>query len=120
MIRSQMLKGTLEGCILEIIRKEPTYAYEISEKLKGYGFGSISEGTIYPVILRLQKHELLQSEIRESVAGPQRKYYSLTEKGCEELNVFVENWKELSGAVEQVMEWGHSDEEKDKTSAEAE
>ena len=42
MIPSQMLKGMLEGCILEIINKNETYAYEISEKLKGYGFGEIS------------------------------------------------------------------------------
>mgnify|MGYP003448991760 CR=1 FL=1 len=56
MIPSQMLKGMLEGCILEIINMQETYAYEISEKLGKYGFGEISEGTIYPIILRLQKN----------------------------------------------------------------
>ena len=61
MIPSQMLKGMLEGCILEIINKQETYAYEISEKLSKYGFGEISEGTIYPIILRLQKNEMISS-----------------------------------------------------------
>ena len=54
MIPSQMLKGLLEGAILKIIQQEETYAYEISKKLNSYGFGEISEGTIYPIILRLQ------------------------------------------------------------------
>ena len=56
MISSQMLKGMLEGCILKIISQKETYAYEISKELENYGFGTISEGTIYPIILRLQKN----------------------------------------------------------------
>ena len=51
MIPSQMLKGTLEGCILAIISKEETYGYEISRQLQEYGFGSIAEGTTYPFLL---------------------------------------------------------------------
>ena len=46
MIPSQMLKGTLEGCILKVISEKETYGYEISESLKEYGFLEISEGTI--------------------------------------------------------------------------
>ena len=45
MIPSQMLKGVLEGCILEIISRQETYGYEIAETLSGYGFGRIAEGT---------------------------------------------------------------------------
>lgn len=78
-----MLKGMLEGCILEIINKQETYAYEISEKLKGYGFGEISEGTVYHIILRLQKNELISATIRGSNSGPKRKYYNLTLKGSD-------------------------------------
>ena len=50
MIPSQMLKGVLEGCILEIISRQETYGYEIAETLSGYGFGRIAEGTIYPLL----------------------------------------------------------------------
>lgn len=50
MIPSQMLKGVLECCILEIISRQETYGYEIAETLSGYGFGRISEGTIYPLL----------------------------------------------------------------------
>ncbi|MEG0520818.1 MAG: PadR family transcriptional regulator, partial [Erysipelotrichaceae bacterium] len=61
MIPSQMLKGILEGCILSIIAQEETYGYEISEKLKAIGFGEISEGTIYPMLLRLTKNEYIEA-----------------------------------------------------------
>lgn len=50
MIPSQMLKGVLEGCILEIISRQETYGYEIAETLSGYGFGRIAEDTIYPLL----------------------------------------------------------------------
>lgn len=45
-----MLKGVLEGCILEIISRQETYGYEIAERLSGNGFGRIAEGTIYPLL----------------------------------------------------------------------
>lgn len=69
MIPSQMLKGTLSGCILAIISREETYGYEIAEKLSGYGFGKIAEGTIYPLLLRLEKTDLSKpSTVRQSLA----------------------------------------------------
>ena len=103
MIPSQMLKGMLEGCILEIINKKETYAYEISEKLKGYGFGEISEGTIYPIILRLQKNEMVIATLRESNSGPKRKYYRLTANGIDSLKQFRINWNELNVAVNNLL-----------------
>lgn len=103
MISSQMLKGLLEGCILEIINKEETYAYEISKKLNAYGFGEISEGTIYPIILRLQKGEMIKAKLNDSNSGPKRKYYRLTEVGKERLKQFNDDWLELSMAVNKLM-----------------
>lgn len=103
MIPSQMLKGLLEGCILEIIRQQETYAYVISSKLAECGFGEISEGTIYPIILRLQKKDLISATTKESESGPARKYYKLTKEGKRELNEFEGNWKELSSAINQLL-----------------
>lgn len=103
MIPSQMLKGVLEGCILEIIQKRETYAYEISKQLEEYGFGMISEGTIYPIILRLQKSELVEATLQDSNSGPKRKYYHLTEKGVSTLNQFKDDWQELEHAVNQLL-----------------
>lgn len=103
MIPSQMLKGTLEGCVLAIISKSETYGYEISEQLKQYGFGKITEGTIYPLLLRLEKNNFIKAVYRESEVGPKRKYYFLTENGKEELISFKESYKELENAVNSLM-----------------
>lgn len=81
MIPSQMLKGTLEGCILGILSQKETYGYEISSQLAAYGFGTIPEGTIYPLLLRLEKNGLVSAAFRPSELGPKRKYYSLTRRG---------------------------------------
>lgn len=58
MSKSQMLKGVLEGCLLAIISKGEIYGYEMIEKLEAYGFTMISEGSIYPVLLRMKKKSL--------------------------------------------------------------
>ncbi|NMD71742.1 PadR family transcriptional regulator [Bacillus sp. DNRA2] len=100
---TQMLKGILDGCLLAIIKEGEIYGYELATKLESYGFLSFSEGTIYPLLLRMQKEGLVSTTLRKSTAGPKRKYYSLTEKGELELNDFIERWEQLSGAVENVL-----------------
>ncbi|GGA22514.1 PadR family transcriptional regulator [Psychrobacillus lasiicapitis] len=79
-IRSQLLKGILDGCVLAVIEKEPVYGYELSRSLQDIGLAEVSEGTIYPVLLRLQKNRLIIGEMMPSQSGPNRKYYSLTQK----------------------------------------
>ena len=103
MIPSQMLKGTLEGCILKVISFDETYGYEISEKLKTYGFTDISEGTIYPLLLRLEKNGLITANYKQSPVGPKRKYFSITQKGIEEMEDFFESFQELSGAINMLF-----------------
>lgn len=104
MIPSQMLKGTLEGCVLAILRQEERYGYEISQNLERYGFGRIPEGTVYPLLLRLEKRGSIAASFRASPEGPQRKYYALTDLGQKELTEFFRNYRELSRAVDQLIE----------------
>lgn len=104
MIPSQMLKGTLESCILKIISRKETYGYEISETLKEYGFSDISEGTIYPMLLRLEKKGLITAEYRESPVGPKRKYFTITAAGREEYQQFYVSWTELSAAIHRLFQ----------------
>ena len=106
MIPSQMLKGTLEGCILKIISHKETYGYEISEKLHDYGFSEISEGTIYPLLLRLEKNGLIKAQYRQSPVGPKRKYFSLLPKGRSEMDAFFKSWVELMDAVNALFQNG--------------
>lgn len=104
MIPSQMLKGTLEGCILAAINQSELYGYEISQRLSEYGFGKIAEGTIYPLLLRLEKNNFITATYRISEVGPKRKYYKLTAEGLEELQQFIRNFQELRSAVEHLLE----------------
>lgn len=53
---TQMLKGILEGCLLSIISEGEIYGYEMTKKLAHYGFDQISEGSIYPILLRMQRN----------------------------------------------------------------
>ncbi len=55
MEKSQLMKGILENCILKILEKDETYGYEIARQLQEYGFSDIKEGTLYPLLLRLEK-----------------------------------------------------------------
>ncbi|PEY38995.1 PadR family transcriptional regulator [Bacillus cereus] len=103
---TQMLKGILDGCILAIIQEGEVYGYELTEKLHSYGFHSFSEGTIYPLLLRMQKEGLVTSVLRESTAGPKRKYYQLSDLGEKELNNFKERWADLKLSVEKVINQG--------------
>lgn len=100
---SQMLKGILEGCILKIISNEEIYGYEIAQQLQEYGFSSISEGTIYPLLLRLEKNGLITVQYRESPVGPKRKYFSISDEGQRVLEQFWLNWVDLEQAVNQLF-----------------
>ena len=103
MIPSQLLKGTLEGCLLEIIRRREIYGYEISQELARCGFGPISDGTIYPLLMRLEKNGCIAATYRSSPAGPRRKYYAITPAGEAELERFLASWGELSAAVTRMI-----------------
>ncbi len=110
MIPSQMLKGTLEGCILAIIARRETYGYEIAQTLVSFGFGKIAEGTIYPLLLRLERSGFVSTDYRASELGPKRKYYRLTQTGSEELEGFIRSYRELETAVNAAL-GGKSNEE---------
>ena len=96
---SQLMKGVLEGCVLLIIEKEETYGYEIIRKLKNYGFYNLSEGTIYPLLLRFEKRGLIKAVFKASPMGQKRKYFTISDKGEKYLIQFIAKWSELSKKV---------------------
>ena len=77
----QLRKGVLELAILGSLYHESHYGYSLIKSISDEGDIEITEGTIYPILGRLAKEDLVQSEWMESKQGPPRKYYSLTEKG---------------------------------------
>jgi|SRR5690625_998732 len=106
-IRSQLLKGVLDGCVLAIIEMEAIYGYELSQKLQEIGLHDVSEGTIYPVLLRLQKNGHIRGEMRASPSGPNRKYYFLTTEGKAALQIITDEWETISQPVNILFQRRH-------------
>lgn len=100
---TQLLKGILEGCILAIIEEHETYGYEILSQLQEYGFENIIEGTLYPVLTRLNKKKLISCRVGKSPLGPKRKYYSITEEGIEWMKSFRENYKKVNKSAQKIL-----------------
>ena len=99
---TEMLKGILEGCVLEIISRSDTYGYEITRKLNTVGFADVVDGTVYAILIRLEKNSLVETSKMPSDVGPPRKLYTLTGAGREELRLFWEKWRFVSSKVEQI------------------
>jgi PadR family transcriptional regulator PadR len=100
---SQLLKGILEGCVLSIIARGETYGYEILAELEQSGFENLLEGTLYPVLTRLEKKGYISCRKAKSPYGPVRKYYSITEEGTAGLETFCDNYKKITETAHQVL-----------------
>lgn len=101
---TEMLKGVLEGCVLEIINKEEIYGYEITKKLNELGFKDVVDGTVYTILVRLEKNKLVDIEKKPSDMGPPRKFFRLNDAGREELRRFWERWKFISSRINKLKE----------------
>ena len=99
----QMRKGILEFCILHIISRGEVYASDMLEELTSAKM-MVVEGTLYPLLTRLKNSGLLDYKWVESVSGPPRKYYVLTDSGKSFLIQFEETWVELQGSVAQIIQ----------------
>lgn len=101
---TEMLKGVLEGCVLEIIGRGQTYGYEITRKLNALGFTDVVEGTVYTILVRLEKNNLVEIIRRPSEKGPPRNFFTLKETGRRELKLFWEKWKFIESKINQLKE----------------
>ena len=97
--KSQMRKGMLEYSVLLLLRRQPSYANDIINSLKDADL-IVVEGTLYPLLTRLKKDGLLSYEWRESLQGPPRKYYALTNDGIVALSALDDTWSSLTRTVE--------------------
>jgi PadR family transcriptional regulator, regulatory protein PadR len=104
---TEMFKGILEGCVLEIISREETYGYDITKKLNTLGFKDVVEGTVYTILLRLEKNNLVEIEKKPSEIGPPRKFYSLNSAGQRELLLFWDRWSFISLKINGIKENFH-------------
>jgi PadR family transcriptional regulator PadR len=103
---SQMKKGALEYCVLALLVKEPRYGFDLVRRLSEIDGLLTTEGTIYPLLTRLRRDELVDSEWRESSEGPPRRYYRLTTQGRGALAGFRQQWATFRVAVDRLLEAG--------------
>lgn len=99
---TEMLKGVLEGCVLEIISCGETYGYEITQQLRALGFSDIVEGTVYTITMRLEKNKLVDIGKKSSTMGPPRKFYRINEAGQLELESFWAKWNFISSKINEL------------------
>lgn len=105
---TEMLKGILEGCVLEIISRKETYGYEITRELNALGFSEVVEGTVYTILVRLEKNALVDTVKKPSEIGPARKFYRLNENGEKELCDFWRRWRFITEQLAK-LEGSHND-----------
>lgn len=100
-IQIQLKKGVLELCVLALLSRGDNYAYDIASRLaEGIDMG---EGTIYPLMRRMQNDGLVDTYLVESSSGPPRKYYRLTDAGRSSFTAQKSEWKAFSDAVQAIL-----------------
>ena len=101
-VQVQLKKGVLELCVLALLSSHDSYAYEIASRLSDAI--DMGEGTIYPLMRRMQSDGLVETYLVESTAGPPRKYYRLTDQGRSALEGQTADWRTFTTAVDAVLD----------------
>ena len=100
-IQIQLKKGALELCVLALLARRESYAYEIASTLAAAV--DMGEGTIYPLMRRMQNDGLVSTYLQESGSGPPRKYYKLTKTGAQTLKSQIAEWQAFETAVRKIL-----------------
>jgi len=101
-IEIQLKKGVLGLCVLALLNRGDSYAYEIASRLSDAI--DMGEGTIYPLMRRMQTDGLVETYLVESPSGPSRKYYRLSDAGRSALLGQTADWKAFTAAVDAVLD----------------
>lgn len=102
----QLRKGVLELILLAALAEQPRYGFELIGTIRKKAELEMPEGTIYPLLLRLDKDGMIRADWAEGEGGARRKYYGLTPRGEAMLARMVTGWKKLSASVEAMTgEW---------------
>lgn len=99
---AQLRRGALEHCVLALLEAGERYGYDLVSELSSAGLVA-SEGTIYPLLSRLRKDDLVATTWRESATGPPRRYYALTAAGADALSAFRTAWQQFSSSVNHIL-----------------
>jgi PadR family transcriptional regulator PadR len=101
--RSQLLRGVLDLCLLAVIDEGPAYGYEMTKRLRARGLSIVGEGSIYPLLGRLEREGLVETYRAASDGGPPRKYYRPSPEGRRALAAGISEWRAARDAVDAVL-----------------
>lgn len=98
--RTQMYKGVLELAVMSLLKEGPQYGLKFLDQLRDEAGIDLAEGTLYPLLHRLEKAGLIMAEWRmeDDVSHP-RKYYTLTKAGAADFAEQLKTWLEMSGQL---------------------
>ncbi|WP_406864574.1 PadR family transcriptional regulator [Streptomyces sp. HUAS MG47] len=103
--RSQLLRGVLDVCLLALIAERPRYGFEFTQALADSGLDLVREGSIYPLLARLERGGLVDSYRAASASGgAPRKYYRLTDTGRAALAEGRTAWQSFAGPVTRILD----------------
>ena len=100
---AQVKKGILSFIVLNLLQENEYYGYELIEEIKKNTNMEIAEGTLYPLLIRLKKEELVSSKWVEQESGIPRKYYSLSEEGKNTLQEMKEYWINMGNSIQKLL-----------------
>ncbi len=98
-----MLRGVLDLCLLAVIEDGPAYGYEMTKRLRARGLSIVGEGSIYPLLGRLEREGLVETYRAASNGGPPRKYYRPSREGRQALAAGVSEWRAARDAVDALL-----------------
>jgi len=101
--RSQLLRGVLDLCLLAVMQEGPAYGYEMTKRLRARGLSIVGEGSIYPLLGRLERDGLVEAHRAASDGGPPRKYYRPSAEGRRALAEGVAEWRTARDAVDAIV-----------------
>lgn len=101
---TQLRKGVLEFCILDVLEGGEHYGYAIVEQLKKAHVMNVSQGAVYPVLHRLRREGYVDGRLAASDKGPSRRYFSLTDTGRARLAEMRAHWASLTRGIEQLSD----------------
>lgn len=100
----QLRKGVLEFVILLSLAEREQYGFELITGIAKRASLDVPEGTLYPIMLRLAKDDLIASRLAEGEGGAPRKYYRLTAQGQAMLAAMRPSWDRLNASVQQMID----------------
>ena len=109
---SQLRKGLMEFCLLNLLSNGESYGYEIVQTLKKIERLAVSESTVYPILTRLKEAGYLKVRVLPSSGGPPRRYFSLTASGESYSKRINEYWDDLNRAIQDLRGTPHTEETK--------